>query len=1183
MQVELLIGQDVPEALVPIEVRKGKTGDPYAIRTQLGWAVSGPLGKPGGNPVCHFVCSNAELDTQLKKFWKIDSSENLAHENGLSPNDKRAVAMWEETICHTEGHYQLGIPFKQQPVELPNNRECAAQRLKGLAKRLRKDSNLQEKYAKAMGEVLNKGYAQVVPEEEIGRSDGAVWYLPHHPVTHPMKPDKVRIVYDCASVYKGTSINENVHQGPDMANKLFGVLLRFREGRVALMADIESMFYQVRVSPSNRDVMRFLWWPGGNMNVEPQEYRMCVHVFGGCWSPSCCNFALQRTAEDNQGNFKESTINTVRSNFYVDDCLKAVSTEEEAIELYSELKELLSKGGFKLTKWITNSVKVLSHIPQDDRAKAVKDIDFNQEALPVERALGVFWDVNEDSFGYKVNLRTKPLTRRGLLSVVSSVYDPLGFACPFTIKGKAIIQDLCRRQLGWDEPLPRELIGEWLAWKADISKLDMFRVSRCLAPGVQAVSRHELHHFSDASEKAYGAVSYLRTIYEDGAVHCGIVMAKAHLAPLRQVTIPRLELTAATLSVKLDTMIRRELGARIDESFFWTDSAIVLSYISNQEKRFKTFVANRVALIHEGSAPSQWRHVPTHQNPADDASRGLTAGELVDKGAWVLGPDFLWEDDTRWPKGLAASAGLEGDPEVKVVKVESYVIKQEAVNEVLHKYFEGHSSWLKLQRNVAWILRFRRYLLFKMNRRNRVELKGPLTITELQEAEEAIVRCVQREHFREFTSEASEVKLKGSVLRKLDPYLSQTGVLCVGGRLSNAPVKEGMMHPPILPKDSHVTELVVRYTHGENGHVGREHVLSLLRERFWIIGARSIVRRVVTQCFTCRRATAPKINQKMADLPFDRVKPDMPPFSFVGIDYFGPFMVKRGRSEVKRYGCMFTCLVVRAIHIEIAHSLDTDSFIHAFQRFVARMGVPIEIRSDNGSNFVGAERELRSVIEAWNETRITCFLQQKMIKWRFNTPYASNMGGVWERLIRTTRKVLRSLTREQVLDDEKLLTLMCKVESIVNSRPLTYVSDDVSDPEPLTPNHLLLLRQGSAIPADTFDKKDMYCRRRWRQVQYLAGVFWRRWCREYLALMQERQKWLEPQRNLAVGDIVLLVDEELPRNKWVIGRVVEIYPGKDNLVRSVKVKTSSANLVRPVRKLCLLETIEGVSTRSVQA
>lgn len=495
---------------------------------------------------------------------------------------------------------------------------------------------------------------------------------------------------------------------------------------------------------------------------------------------------------------------------------------------------------------------------------------------------------------------------------------------------------------------------------------------------------------------------------------------------------------------------------------------------------------------------------------------------------------------------------------------------------------EGHSDWFKLRRNVAWVLRFKRYLLFKVSKGDLTNHKGSLTVSELQESEEAIIRCVQREHFREFMSEDARHKLKNSPLHKLDARLSQTGILCVGGRLSNAPLREGMVHPPILPKDSHVTVLVVRYMHESNGHVGREHVLSLLRENYWVIGARSIVRKVVTQCFSCRRITAPRVRQKMSDLPVDRVKPDRPPFSFVGIDYFGPFMVKRGRSEVKRYGCMFTCLVVRAIHIEVAYSLDTDSFIHALQRFIARRGVPSEIRSDNGSNFIGAERELRSVIEAWNQQKITCYLQQKMIKWKFNTPYASNMGGVWERLIRTTRKILCSLTREQVLDDERLLTLMCSVESVVNSRPLTHVSVDVKDPEPLTPNHLLLLRQGSAIPADTFDKRDMYCKRRWRQVQYLAGVFWKRWCREYLSLMQERQKWLDPQRNLAVGDIVLLVDE-LPRNKWVIGKVTETYPGKDNLVRSVKVKTSSVELIRPVRKLCLLETVESVHTEKAQA
>jgi len=314
----------------------------------------------------------------------------------------------------------------------------------------------------------------------------------------------------------------------------------------------------------------------------------------------------------------------------------------------------------------------------------------------------------------------------------------------------------------------------------------------------------------------------------------------------------------------------------------------------------------------------------------------------------------------------------------------------------------------------------------------------------------------------------------------------------------------------------------------------------------------------------------------MADLPSERVAPSEPPFTFVGVDFFGPFFVKVGRSQVKRYGCIFTCMAVRAVHIEVAHSMETDSFINALQRFICRRGQPKEIRSDNGTNFVGGERELREAVAEWNKSKMYEFMRQKEINWKFNPPAASHMGGVWERQIRTIRKILSTLMNSQPLNDETLQTLMCIVENIINSRPLTVVSDDPKDLEPLTPNHLLHLRGRSAVPPGVFVKQDVYCRRRWRQVQYLADVFWRRWIKEYLPTLQQRSKWLQKERNTQVGDVVLVVDDSLPRNNWLLGRVVKTLPGADGLVRTVEVKTKTSILMRPVHKICIIESLSDI-------
>jgi hypothetical protein len=461
-------------------------------------------------------------------------------------------------------------------------------------------------------------------------------------------------------------------------------------------------------------------------------------------------------------------------------------------------------------------------------------------------------------------------------------------------------------------------------------------------------------------------------------------------------------------------------------------------------------------------------------------------------------------------------------------------------------------------------------------------MRATLTVEELKTAEEAIVKYVQQQHFSDevktLLSASRNIK-KSSSLYRLEQTILRSGLLVVGGRLKKSSLNDDAKHPAILPKRHHIVKLIVNHFHAASGHSGKEYTLALIRQRFWIINARSAVRQVIKACTTCRRHFSPPLQQKMSDLPRDRITAENPPFTHVGIDCFGPFEVKRGRSQIKRYGCIFVCLASKAVHIEVAHSLDTDSFINAVQRFIARRGPPRELRSDNGSNFVGAEKELREAISEWNQVRIDSFLKQKEIQWRFNPPAASHMGGIWERQIRSIRRILSIMLKQQTLDDESLSTLMCIVESTINGRPLTAVSDDHRDFEPLTPNHLLLLRAGPNAPPGLFVSQDVY-RRRWRQVQYLADLFWRRWIKEYLPSLQQRQKWINPNANVKVGDIVLLVDYNTPRNSWSLGRVTETFPGEDGLVRSARIVTRSSTLVRPIHKLCLLESALDISQQS---
>ena len=365
---------------------------------------------------------------------------------------------------------------------------------------------------------------------------------------------------------------------------------------------------------------------------------------------------------------------------------------------------------------------------------------------------------------------------------------------------------------------------------------------------------------------------------------------------------------------------------------------------------------------------------------------------------------------------------------------------------------------------------------------------------EVNKAEREIVKFVQKQTFKEELLALSRINRvcqetektttknptkKTSSIYKLDPVL-ENGLIRVGGCLRQAPIQSDAKHPVILPRKHHIVKLIINFYHRASGHSGVEYTLSLIREKFWIVGVRSSVRNIVNVCFNCWRRQAPVMQQKMASLSEERITPSRPPFTNVGVNCFGPFTVCRGQTTAKRYGVLFMCLAIRAVHIEVVYSLDTESFINALRRFIAR-GRPEQIRSDNGGNLVKGEKELREALQAWNQAQIHECLLQHNVKWMFNPPAASHLG-VWERCIRTVRKFVKALLRQQVLDDESLNKLMCEVESIVNGRPITKVSDDPRDLNALTPNHLLLLRAGAAMPPGVFSKEDNYTCRRLRQV-----------------------------------------------------------------------------------------------------
>lgn len=1162
--VEVLLGANVMESLIQLDVRKGAPGQPIAIRTAFGWSITGQIthGQPGdGTGIHHLSCN--DLNQSLQEWWSTESFGTKYNiQFPTSKEDRKAMNVLEETTKFKDNRYECKLLWKNEDVKMPDNYKMAFKRLQSTERNISKDALKATEYDKVFEDYLSKGYATKVPEENIVHSKR--WFLPHHAVCNPNKK-KLRVVFDAAATFQGVSLNNQLMTGPDFLQNLMTVLIRFRESDFGITADIEQMYHQIKVSTDDKPALSFLW---RNMNTSkpPDVYNMNVVIFGACCSPAIANYAIKRTARDNEDSFSEESITAVKQNFYMDDFLRAEDSLEEAITRIEEVTKILKNGGFRLTKWASNNREVLKSVPRIERSK---EFDLEMKNLPKVRALGVTWNTADDKFTFEINTIQvqQEMTKRNILKQCSSIFDPLGILTPFTIIAKLCIQRLWKESLNWDVTLSKEthadIIQLWRRWQQNLSLLGEVSIERSFMGNAQ-VTRRELHVFCDASEKAFGAVLYFRTVFEDNSVKIRFVMSKARVAPIKKLTIVRLEMQAAVLATRLANVVQKILTLKIAETFYWTDSKIVLGYIRNDVRRFQTFIGNRVAEIQDASSCNEWHHVPSENNPADNATRGLYILDLIQSN-WLSGPAFLMKDGEEWPQEISKN-DLQGqidrsDPELKR---EIAFIQNERSRDDIFLNSDHYSNWKRYCRVVAFVNRAR--YAFKGNKRF-----GSLTVQEIGEAEILVVKAAQE---KEWKNEIDCLRKKLPINRNSDilslmPILDENGLLRASGRLTNAPLEITAKSPVLLPMKSDVTRMLILYYHHENFHNGTEMTLNDVRQKYWIPKGRSIVKSILRDCFRCRRRKIQPAQPVMSDLPKARFDTRYP-FCSVGIDYFGPYLVKVRRKFEKRYGLLITCLSSRAVHLELAFGLDTESFLMAFRRFISRRGKPVCVYSDNGRSFICGQKELHEEVKRWNKSKIEEFMTQKEIEWHFNTPTASHMGGVWERLIRSVKRNLSIVIGSQILNDDVLATLFVEVEAILNSRPLTYVHTDYDEPEPLTPNHFLLGRATVNFPPGVFDDRDLKARKIWRRTQIMADHFWRRWVKEYVPTLLERKKWNTAQPNLKVGDIVILVDKHLPRCCWLLGIITNVFPGKDGYVRTAEVRTKTGTLKRPVNKLCQL-------------
>lgn len=1151
ISVDILIGLDAYWNLMNGRTITSSLGL-VAQESVFGWLLCGSYslqGNGSSRSVTHHqnLCMTELSDSLVRSFWELEHLGIQPKETERGPDE--IIEMFRKTVQFdgVSGRYEVGLPWKEEKkVMLENNIEQAKLRLEKLERKLDNDPNLRQRYNAVLDDLEKEGIVKEVKKVKVGENKYPVFYLPHRPVVkESSSTTKVRPVFDASAAGPNkVSLNSCMNTGPNLTNNLLDVLLRFRRWKYALSGDITKAFFQIMVNEIDQDVHRFLLKGDSSF----REMRITRVPFGNTCSPFLLNATIKYHLDSQPPS---RAVTELYENLYVDDLLTGADSIEELKDLKSESQEVMGRAAMPLTKWCSNSAKIA-----DQEIQTIKEKD----EVSGQKVLGIRWDPVDDSFLFfdlGINCSNLMITRRVVLSVISRVFDPFGFLQPFVMVGKIVFQALWKNGLKWDDPIPEELEKTFTHWVDQLKGLDQFQVPRCYVRCSWEKKRDlEIHAFSDASEKAYGACIYLKIKEENDSVVVSLVIAKAKLCPVKKVSIPRLELLAALLSARLLNHVKKAL--RLPEATkykCWTDSKVTLQWIQGDANRWKIFVANRVTEIQSLTSPEFWGHCPGSENPADLLSRGVMLDRLLTSSSWLQGPVWLCDNFE-----LCEDCTSEGDVDFPVEEMHAErncaQLNISAVSEPLFPV-ERWGEFSKAIRVVAWVLRF-----VKSCRQKREErcLSRELSVEEIVKGKNVLLKSTQYFYFlKEFDSlQKGQQIAMSSRLFKLKPFMGEDGLLRLEGRLQFSLLSDESKHPIVLPR-CHLAELIARREHLDLKHAGVPQMISGIRNQYWIIGVRKLARKVKNQCPRCVRFDSLPCQQPIAPLPKERCQKS-DPFSVTGVDHAGP-LYSADNPGKKHYICLFTCAVTRAIHLELVDDLSLAQFLLAFKRFVSRRRLPLTIVSDQAQTFKAAAK------------RFTEMYSDKSPMWKFNTPRCPWAGGMWERCVRTVKSCLKKCLGLKCLTRLELSTLLCEIEQCINSRPLTYVGDTIDSSMILTPNHFLnggAVGEKTTVVIDRGISEAERVRTRAQDRNEELDKFWDVWSNEYIRQLPHAPMY-KPRGRLQVGSVVMVKEENIPKLKWPLGLVTKTNMSKDNVVRSVEIKTQKGRIVRPIQNIHVLE------------
>ncbi|XP_043865734.1 uncharacterized protein LOC122757501 [Drosophila mojavensis] len=1075
--IDILLGNDHIWTVLTGDKLCNLQGNTIAIDSIFGWIITSVAG--ACTTTTTSLLATMDINTLLQRFWEL---EELPSFTSANKEDELLETHFVQTHSrNAEGRYIVELPFKQGNPEFADTYHGAKSRFLAVERRLMRDAVLRSKYVQFMREYIQLDHMKEVDAEEDATSK-KVFYMPHHPVLGA----KLRVVFDGSfQDQDGRSLNDALHIGPCIQRNLFNVCMRFRMHKFVFSADIVKMFRQILVASKHQDFQRILWRE--HPSAPLKHFKLCTVTYGTASAPFLAVRVLEQLAKDHEHEFPRAA-KILLEDFYVDDVLTGAMTEEELINIQTELVALMSRAQLELGKWISNSTRLCT--AQGDRGNM---------STATSKVLGLHWDPGEDNLAYNIVLsETASCTKRQVLSDVAHIFDPLGILAPVVVQFKILLQELWLLDLDWDSELPMKQAHSWQIYRKDISSLQQLKIPRFIDSHMDHI---ELHAFSDASLKAYSAVVYSRVEYSDGSIGVYLVAAKTRVAPLKLATLPRLELCGTLLLTRLVKAIQASLGKKEVKVYAWCDSTIVLSWLSNQPCKLKMFVANRTAEILETIPRDAWRH-------------------------WK-GPSWLHDSQEclemlRRSKFCCSIVPPAAEAEFKA---NILTVTEDMASSPFDALLTRVSSWLRLIRIIAYVRRF----VHRVRSRNSLH-SAALTFHEIDAARKFCLGQAQNAFVVDRQRLLKKQPLQHrSKLSKLAPFVDQDGLIRVGGRLENSYLSRDAKHPIVLPNHHRLVELLLKHEHQFNLHPGVSAMFAIIRQKYWILGSRNLIRRITHECLNCFKQRHHTTQQLMANLPATRVRQAFT-FEHIGVDYAGPILLKvhKGRNPRKEKGyiCLFVCMVTSALHLELATDLSTDTFLAALRRFMARRGKPAEMYSDNGRNFVGAKRTLNEMSQLHTSREhnevVARKLAEQSIKWNFIPPYTPHWGGKWESAVRSVKLHLRRVIGNTVITFEQMRTLLTQIEAVVNSRPLCATSD--TEIGFLSPAHFLIGRTYTAVPDGSYAEVPTNRLGYWQHTQAMLQGFWKRWQQEYLTALQQRPKWSTKMPNISLGDIVLIKD-----------------------------------------------------------